>query len=133
MQVSGLHHLNIRTTPEKVEETREFYEYYMDLKVGPRPDFPFGGYWMDVGDHPPVHISIRDPKGRSPQADGDYGFGHIAFDCQGLDTLKEKLASKGVEYEERPTPDVRDARGCGSPTRLRRRSRSRARAQERAC
>lgn len=105
MQVSGLHHLNVRTSPEKLEATREFYEYYMDLKVGPRPDFQFGGYWMYVGDHPLVHISTRDPKGRIPQADTDYGFGHIAFDCKGLETLKEKLDSKGVDYQERPTPD----------------------------
>jgi catechol 2,3-dioxygenase-like lactoylglutathione lyase family enzyme len=105
MQVSGLHHLNIRTTPEKLEETREFYEYYMDLKVGPRPDFPFGGYWMYVGKHPLVHISIREPKGMGAGAANDYGFGHIAFDCKGFDTLKEKLDTKGVDYQERPTPD----------------------------
>ncbi len=105
MQVSGLHHLNIRTTPKKLEETREFYEYYMDLKVGPRPNFRFGGYWMYVGDHPLVHISTRDPKGLSPEADSDYGFGHIAFDCKGFDTLKEKLDSQKIDYEERPTPD----------------------------
>jgi catechol 2,3-dioxygenase-like lactoylglutathione lyase family enzyme len=105
MQVSGLHHLNVRTTPEKLEETREFYEHYMDLKVGPRPDFQFGGYWMYVDDHPLVHISTRDPKGVEPASDTDYGFGHIAFDCKGLDTLKKKLESRGVEYDERPTPD----------------------------
>lgn len=105
MQVSGLHHLNVRTTPEKLEETRKFYEYFMDMTVGPRPDFPFGGYWMYVSDHPLVHISIRDPKGRIPQAETDYGFGHIAFDCQGLDSLKAKLEKKAVDFEERPTPD----------------------------
>ena len=105
MQVSGLHHLNVRTTPDKVEETREFYEYYMDMKVGPRPDFPFGGYWMYVDDHPLVHISIRDPKGAGAMGASDYGFGHIAFDCKGLDRLKEKLESNGIKYEERATPD----------------------------
>lgn len=105
MQVSGLHHLNVRTTPEKLEATRDFYEYYMDLKVGPRPNFPFGGYWMYAGDHPLVHISNRDPKGRDPKPDSDYGFGHIAFNCKGIGRLKKKLASKGVRYEERPTPD----------------------------
>lgn len=105
MNVSGLHHLNIRTTPEKVEATREFYEYFLDLKVGPRPDFPFGGYWMYVEEHPVVHISIRDPKGKALQETSDFGFGHIAFDCKGLDGLKEKLNSKGMSYEERPTPD----------------------------
>ena len=105
MQVSGLHHLNIRTVREKLEATRDFYEYYMDLTVGPRPDFPFGGYWMYVDDHPLVHISTRDPKGVEPASSPDYGFGHIAFDCKGFDRLKEKLASKGVSFEERPTPD----------------------------
>jgi len=105
MQVSGLHHLNVRSSPEKLEETREFYEYYMDLKVGPRPDFQFGGYWMYVGNHPLVHISPRGSKGRNPQSDTDYGFGHIAFDCKGLDTFKEKLKSRKIRYEERPTPD----------------------------
>ena len=105
MEVAGLHHLNVRTTPERLEETREFYEYYLGLKVGPRPNFRFGGYWMYVGNHPLVHISTRDPLGKAPEPDGDYGFGHIAFDCKGLDSLKEKLDAKGVTYEERPTPD----------------------------
>ena len=77
----------------------------MDLEVGPRPNFRFGGYWMYVGDHPLVHISTRDPLGKNPEPDGDYGFGHIAFAAKGLDRLKEKLEKKGLDYEERPTPD----------------------------
>ena len=105
MQVRGLHHLNVRTTPEKLEETREFYEYYMALKVGPRPQFRFGGYWMYVEDHPLVHISTSEPQGVEPAENTDYGFGHIAFDCKGLQILKEKLENSGVEYDERPTPD----------------------------
>ncbi len=105
MQVRGLHHLNVRTTPEKLEETREFYEYYMGLKVGPRPQFRFGGYWMYVEDHPLVHISTSEPQGVEPAENTDYGFGHIAFDCKGLQILKEKLEKSGVEYDERPTPD----------------------------
>ena len=105
MQVRGLHHLNVRTTPEKLEETREFYEYYMGLKVGPRPQFRFGGYWMYVEDHPLVHISTSEPQGVKPAENTDYGFGHIAFDCKGLQILKAKLEKNGVEYDERPTPD----------------------------
>jgi len=105
MSVSGLHHLNVRTTPEKLEATREFYEEFMDLKVGPRPNFRFGGYWMYVGDHPLVHISIREPLGKKPEPDGDYGFGHIAFASKGLRRLTDKLEAKGIAYEERPTPD----------------------------
>lgn len=105
MQVRGLHHLNVRTTPEKLEETREFYEYYMGLKVGPRPQFRFGGYWMYVEDHPLVHISTSEPQGVEPAENTDYGFGHIAFDCKGLQVLKAKLEKNGVEFDERPTPD----------------------------
>lgn len=105
MLVSGLHHLNVRTTPDRLEATREFYEEFMDLKVGPRPDFRFGGYWMYVGNHPLVHISTRDPLGKAPEPDGDYGFGHIAFAATGFQRLKEKLETRGVSYEERPTPD----------------------------
>ena len=98
MQVRGLHHLNVRTTPEKLEETREFYEYYMGLKVGPRPQFRFGGYWMYVEDHPLVHISTSEPQGVEPAENTDYGFGHIAFDCKGLQILKEKLEDQVLPW-----------------------------------
>jgi catechol 2,3-dioxygenase-like lactoylglutathione lyase family enzyme len=107
MAVSALNHLNVRTTPENMEATREFYEEFMGLKPGYRPNFTFPGYWMYAGDHPLVHISTRPPKGTGPTQpdDLDGGFGHIAFYATGLAETKAKLDAKGLSYEERPTPD----------------------------
>lgn len=108
MAVSALNHLNIRTTPEKLEATKAFYEEFLGLTEGYRPDFRFPGYWMYASsDHPLVHISTRDPKGTGDvqPEDLDGGFGHIAFSATGLIELKQKLDAKGLSYEERPTPD----------------------------
>jgi len=107
MAVSALDHLNVRTTPEKLEATKAFYEEFLGLTEGYRPAFRFPGHWMYAGDHPLVHISTRDPKGTgdSEPEDLDGGFGHIAFSATGLAELKRKLDARGLEYEERPTPD----------------------------
>ena len=107
MPVSDLNHLNIRCKPEKMQATKEFYEEFLGLKEGYRPDFTFPGHWMYVGDHPLVHISTRPPKGtgEGQPEDLDAGFGHIAFSATGLADVKAKLDAKGMSYEERPTPD----------------------------
>jgi catechol 2,3-dioxygenase-like lactoylglutathione lyase family enzyme len=108
MAAAGLHHINVRTTPELLETTRAFYEDFLGYKVGPRPPFRSGGYWMYDGDHPWVHISTTTPGAGKPrlQPDNlDAGFGHIAHYGGDYRALKRKLEKRGMEYDERPTPD----------------------------
>lgn len=100
MAVSGLHHVNIRTTD--LDETRKFYEDIVGLHVGTRPDFAGDGIWLYAGAHPWVHVSVADA------ADNDRGreegFGHIAFAASGMKELTDKLEANGIKYELRASP-----------------------------
>ena len=106
MTATGLHHLNVRCTKDKLEATRAFYERYLGLKVGPRPPFRDHGYWMYHQDHPWVHISIAD-KASKGVSNRDAGFGHIAFYGTDYRGLMKMLESDAIKYDERPSPDDR--------------------------
>ncbi len=98
MTVSGLHHINIRTTD--LAETQKFYEDIIGLHVGPRPPFPGAGIWLyaEGGDHPWVHISMAD-NANGVASGPDEGFGHIAFSVAQMKPLLDKLESNGIEYD----------------------------------
>ena len=54
MSLDRMDHFSIRTV--KLEETREFHENVMDLKVGDHPPLPFPGYWLYLGDDAVIHL-----------------------------------------------------------------------------
>src|SRR5689334_18058758 len=58
MQVVALDHAAIKT--DRLEETRRFFEEVLGLRVGPRPDFDFPGYWLYAGDRDVVHLVETD-------------------------------------------------------------------------
>ncbi len=93
----GLHHVNIETC--KLEETRQFYEDVVGLRVGPRPRLPVPGYWMYHGINPVLHlIEIAEndgvPPGRLNRID------HWASLAEGYDETVEFLQSKNYMYRE---------------------------------
>ncbi len=100
MEVSRLHHVNIRTTD--LEATQKFYEDIVGLKIGPRPDFARAGIWLWNDDHPWVHVSMAETADGGQER--DEGFGHIAFEISGLKELIDKLGAEGIEYQLRASP-----------------------------
>jgi catechol 2,3-dioxygenase-like lactoylglutathione lyase family enzyme len=93
----GLHHVNIETC--KLEETRQFYEDVVGLKVGPRPRLSLPGYWMYHDINPVLHlIEIPEnegvPPGRLNRID------HWASLAEGYDETVEFVKSKGYMYRE---------------------------------
>ena len=114
MPLEKIDHYSIRTL--RMEETKEFYEA-LGLEAGPRPDFPFPGYWMYAGDAPVVHLVGLDPD----NPDGlynylgvkDYEFpdgggagDHLAFRASEPEGLKKILEERGVTYREREVPNL---------------------------
>lgn len=59
MRVTGLDHFTLRTP--LMEETRRFFEQVAGLVVGPRPPFPFPGYWLYSAGVPLVHVALHEP------------------------------------------------------------------------
>ena len=101
MPLEKIDHYAIRT--EKMEETKIFYEA-LGLYSGPRPKFPFPGYWMYSGEVPLVHLVGIDPK--NPEGlynylgvsnviflNGSGAVDHLAFRATEPDGLKNSLDS----------------------------------------
>ena len=115
-----LNHYSIRTTD--LESSRQFYEAVLDMKVGPRPDFPFPGKWMYIGDlglveNAVVHligIDPNDPEGLKQYLgdkdlktlSGSGSVDHIAFFTEGWAAMKLKLQTMGIAFRERTVPVI---------------------------
>jgi catechol 2,3-dioxygenase-like lactoylglutathione lyase family enzyme len=104
MALEGLNHYTIR--PADLERTKDFYVDVLGLHIGYRPPLGFPGYWLYVGDNPTVHlIGPRDRDAHLPREAGPTGLlDHIAFTCTGLAEMKERLARRGIQHEERVIP-----------------------------
>jgi catechol 2,3-dioxygenase-like lactoylglutathione lyase family enzyme len=93
VRATGVHHVSINVTD--VDEAIGFYTDVLGLTVrGDRPDFGFGGAWLDVGGQQ-VHL-IESPV---PQGLGQ----HFALRVDDLDGVVAELRSGGVEVSD-PSP-----------------------------
>ncbi len=93
MEPLGVHHVSINV--RDVDEAIAFYVGSLGLTVRPdRPDFGFGGAWLDVGDEQ-VHLIERRP----PQPEGQ----HFAIRVAGLDDVVAELRGRGVDVSD-PEP-----------------------------
>jgi len=97
MPIRGLHHINLRGSPTQIRQMREFYCNVLGLREGPRPPFQSSGAWLYAGQFPLVHLveDLSAPHGASRDAPA---VDHVAFVCQGLDELRQRLETQGVAY-----------------------------------
>jgi catechol 2,3-dioxygenase-like lactoylglutathione lyase family enzyme len=108
MTVSALEHITIRSA--QLQRTRDFYVDLIGLREGPRPDFPFRGHWLYLGDVPVVHLVEAADKGSAwggepGAAVGDTGpFDHVAFRGDDFAATSAKLKAAGVATRERVVP-----------------------------
>ena len=93
----GLHHVNIETC--KLEETRQFYEDVVGLRVGPRPRLSAPGYWMYHGINPVLHL-IELPENDGVPAGRLNRIDHWASLAEGYDETLEFVKSRGYLYRE---------------------------------
>ena len=115
MPLKKLDHVSILTT--KLEETREFYEFVMGMKVGERPSFPFPGHWLYLASEAVIHlvgIDAKNPDGLIEylgQFDIENLFGsgavdHLAFLATNPDEYINKLKKLTIPYRERKVPNM---------------------------
>ena len=96
MQPLGVHHvsINVRDAAEGIE----FYTGVLGLSARTdRPDFPFGGAWLDLGGQQ-IHLI----EGEVPNSCGQ----HFAIQVADLDAEVAGLRDRGIE--------VRDPSGVGT-------------------
>jgi len=113
-----LNHFSIRSL--EIDKTVAFYSQVLDLKKGPRPDFPFPGVWLYSGadndyNNAVLHliaIDKNDPEGLKKylgerdftSLQGSGAIDHIAFLAAGLGAMLKKLKTLAVPYRERTVP-----------------------------
>ncbi len=121
MNTVGLNHFNITVPDGMLEKVRDFYVEVLGLVVGDRPGFRRRGFWLYAGNEPLVHLSACDPE--DDRAGGETGLSfldHVAFSCEGLMGLIERLKRLSIPYEVIEIPSleqlqvfVRDPVGLG--------------------
>ena len=93
MQPLGIHHVSINV--RDADEAVAFYTDVLGLSVrDDRPDFGFGGAWLDIGDQQ-VHLlemPVPDDRGQ-----------HFAIRVADLDATVGELRDRGVEVAD-PSP-----------------------------
>ncbi len=121
MKIRRLEHYNIRTT--KFAETVKFYDAALGMKAKTPPMAAAGSppSWIyDDSGIPAVHLTRVDPDDphgsyakmaqyRGVDADaafeGSGAIDHVAFECEGIDEIKERLRSMKVEFVENNFPN----------------------------
>jgi catechol 2,3-dioxygenase-like lactoylglutathione lyase family enzyme len=101
----SLNHFNITAPYELLEKVRDFYVEVLGLRVGDRPGFRRKGFWLYAGREPIVHLTACDSDDARAHGESVPGFfDHIAFSCQGLSHVIERLEKLSIPYEVKEVP-----------------------------
>lgn len=100
MRTLGLSHFNITAPDALLEKVRDFYVEVIGLAVGERPGFRRRGFWLYAGQEPLVHLTACDENDARASGESTPGFfDHIAFSCQGLAGIIERLTGLNIPFE----------------------------------
>ena len=97
MPVGLVDHFNISIAESQVESTLRFYREVLGLKEGFRPDFGRPGWWLYTGDHPVLHISLRQI---APTVGPTGSVDHIALNATDWPEMKARLERHQVPWRE---------------------------------
>jgi len=101
---------------DDLDATRDFYCNALGMRLGPRPDLGFPGYWLYVGDTPCIHVaewqtytahSQRRGVPVSTRAPGTGPLDHIAFNAENFDEVQARLQAHGVAARLNDVPGAR--------------------------
>jgi len=91
MLTSGVHHVSLNVT-DAVESTRFYVDVLGFSERSDRPDFPFAGAWLQVGDQQVHLLEVAEfvpPKGQ-----------HFALQVGDIDAVRTELIERGVAVSE---------------------------------
>jgi catechol 2,3-dioxygenase-like lactoylglutathione lyase family enzyme len=100
---------------DDIHRTRDFYCDVLGMIEGFRPRLDFPGFWLYVGDTACLHIAdwkayevwtreVGIPVSAKAPATGPVD--HIAFNGTGFEAMRERLASRGVEWSENSVDEI---------------------------
>ena len=97
MLVADIHHVSINVSD--TSRALEFYTGILGMTPLPRPDFSFGGAWLDAGNGHQVHLIEADVPPNLGQ--------HVAFRVDDVDATVAQLREAGVEIgDAKPVGDT---------------------------
>lgn len=97
MAVGLVDHFNIVIAPSQVEETLRFYREVLGWVEGFRPNFGRPGWWLYTGDHPVLHISLKEI---APTKGSTGSFDHIALNATDWPEMKARLEQNDIPWRE---------------------------------
>ncbi len=97
MLFAEIHHVSLNVS--ETDRALAFYRDVLGMRVLPRPDFTFGGAWLDAGGGGQIHLIEVDV----PHDVGQ----HVAFRVTSLDETIDQLRAAGVDVgDARPVADT---------------------------
>lgn len=95
MEIVRLDHVNIRTT--RLDEMVNWYTDVLGLRIGFRPNFPFGGAWLYAGEIAVVHL-IQIDEASAIGSEASLKLEHFALRANGQSKFEERLKKKNEKY-----------------------------------
>ena len=90
MLVADIHHVSLNV--RDAERSLGFYRDLLGLSELPRPDFGFGGAWLEAGSGRQIHLIEADVPTDLGQ--------HVAFRVESLDRVVGELRGAGVDVTD---------------------------------
>jgi len=103
--ICGINHYNLRAAPEIIEKLKNFYIEIVGLKLGHRPPFKNGGYWLYANDKDVLHLSFS-KNDITNELHVSSTFDHMAFTAENeMDHIKV-LKENNIDFITREVPEI---------------------------
>ena len=103
--IEGINHYNWRADEKTIEVLKEFYIEIVGLKLGHRPPFKNGGYWLYANQKDVLHLSFS-KNGIVNELNVNSTFDHMAFTCQDENMYIDLLTKKNIKFSIREVPEI---------------------------
>ena len=108
--IEGINHYNLRADEETIEVLKDFYIEIVGLKLGHRPPFKNGGYWLYANQKDVLHLSFsKNEKISSDMIIAADGKNSAVRKILGTNVLKKHYSEKALVinfYHEKPHKNI---------------------------
>jgi glyoxylase I family protein len=103
--IEGINHYNLRADEKTIEVLKNFYIEIVGLKLGHRPPFKNGGYWLYANQKDVLHLSFS-KNGIVNELNVNSTFDHMAFTCKDENMYIDLLNKKNIKFSIREIPEI---------------------------
>ena len=102
MPATALDHVTVVT--RDLQASRDFYIGVLGLEEADfRPDFPFDGAWLKLGERAVVHLVVED---RDAGDGNTQPFDHFALRARDMKGMRKTLGRHGIAFQEQAPPNT---------------------------